>query len=490
MSAPTILPRSEWTDTPGDAFGNVTPDRTITPSEVEWFAIHWPGDGGRNYNDLTKAQVAEKIRGYHRFHTESRGWADIGYPFIVDMAGRIWEGAGTKYAAAHSASTAYPMANQEGMAVLLLIGENERPSTAMVASVNDLQAHLRESFPNMAVTLGHQQVRGASTQCPGPHVMAVMADFTGQTSTTPPPKEPPVSRPTFVSPAQGRVSSEWGSRVHPITKRAGFHRGLDIANNRGTPIYAAYDMTIVEVYNGTGTFPGTGGWNTGRTVVGAGNGGGNELYGHLQRIDVRVGQKVRAGDQIGTMGDTGNVTGPHLHFETWDGRSQGGGANGRGQTRNPRVDFNRHGVTPGSAPSFTGSPTPPPSSGGGGGGGSKSGTAPNTGGLTLTADGVWGPATSRALQERLRRMNYRRHAVDGDFGPVSNRSLQSFLRNRGLRFHAVDGVFGPATARSLQRYLRNRGFTNSPVDGDFGRNAITALQLCLLAGKFTAVPKK
>lgn len=158
-----------------------------------------------------------------------------------------------------------------------------------------------------------------------------------------------VSRPTFVSPAEGRVSSEWGSRRHPISGKAGWHRGIDIANSTGTPIYAAYGGKVRQANTGTGTNPITGVWNTGRSIIIDGPGGGSEFYGHLQSINVRVGQQVRAGDRIATMGATGNVTGPHLHFECWSGRNQGGGA-GAGNTRNPRTDFNKHGITPGSRP--------------------------------------------------------------------------------------------------------------------------------------------
>lgn len=158
-----------------------------------------------------------------------------------------------------------------------------------------------------------------------------------------------VSRPTFVSPAEGRVSSEWGARRHPISGKAGWHRGIDIANSTGTPIYAAYGGKVRQANTGTGTNPITGVWNTGRSIIINGPGGGSEFYGHLQSINVRVGQQVRAGDRIATMGATGNVTGPHLHFECWSGRNQGGGA-GAGNTRNPRTDFNKHGITPGSRP--------------------------------------------------------------------------------------------------------------------------------------------
>lgn len=131
-----------------------------------------------------------------------------------------------------------------------------------------------------------------------------------------------------------------------------------------------------------------------------------------------------------------------------------------------------------------GNPTPPA---GGGGATPRTGTVPRTD-VIVTADGVLGPYTVRALQQRLREMQYRNHAVDGDFGPYTVRSLQAFLRKRGQAGHAIDGDFGPYSIRSLQSWLRVRGYSAHAIDGDFGRYTITSLQNCLLDGKFTATP--
>jgi murein DD-endopeptidase MepM/ murein hydrolase activator NlpD len=103
-----------------------------------------------------------------------------------------------------------------------------------------------------------------------------------------------------------RVSSRYGSRIHPITGRRRFHSGLDIAAPHGSPVYAYAAGKIVEA-----------GWNGGYgkcILIDHGN-GLKTRYGHLSTIYVRVGQRVATEAKIGAVGSTGNSTGPHLHFE-------------------------------------------------------------------------------------------------------------------------------------------------------------------------------
>lgn len=90
---------------------------------------------------------------------------------------------------------------------------------------------------------------------------------------------------------------------------AGWHTGLDFAASTGTPILSAKSGTVVEA-----------GWGGayGNTIVVQHADGTSARYAHLQRIDVSVGQTVGVGEQIGTLGSTGNSTGPHLHFEVMD----------------------------------------------------------------------------------------------------------------------------------------------------------------------------
>jgi murein DD-endopeptidase MepM/ murein hydrolase activator NlpD len=86
-----------------------------------------------------------------------------------------------------------------------------------------------------------------------------------------------------------------------------FHTGIDLVADAGTPVAAAAAgrVTYARVLPG--------GW--GRLVTVAHGGGVRSLYAHLSRVDVRVGQRLEAGDRVGLVGATGDATGPHLHFE-------------------------------------------------------------------------------------------------------------------------------------------------------------------------------
>lgn len=141
----------------------------------------------------------------------------------------------------------------------------------------------------------------------------------------------------MVSPVEGRVTSEFShSRRNPATGRQEPHYGIDIAAPIGTPIYATYAGTVTGV--GAGLLPGRSG---DRNILIQNPDGERQYYGHNDTALVRVGQKVAAGEQIATVGARGNVTGPHLHLEIHDKN---------GTPRNLRIDFNHHGIAPGSPP--------------------------------------------------------------------------------------------------------------------------------------------
>lgn len=104
-----------------------------------------------------------------------------------------------------------------------------------------------------------------------------------------------------------RLSSGFGYRIDPVYKTTKMHAGLDFAAPQGTPVYATGNGTIKLAGN-------------------TGNGYGNHviikhgfsyetLYGHLYRIKVRTGGKVKRGEVIGWVGNSGKSTGPHLHYE-------------------------------------------------------------------------------------------------------------------------------------------------------------------------------
>ena len=115
-------------------------------------------------------------------------------------------------------------------------------------------------------------------------------------------REAEARRPLFVAPTVGVLTSAYGSRWGTT------HWGIDIANRIGTPIYSAADGVVIEA----GPASGFGLW-----VRVQHNDGTVTVYGHVDRILVRKGAQLRAGDQIATMGNRGYSTGPHLHFEVW-----------------------------------------------------------------------------------------------------------------------------------------------------------------------------
>lgn len=107
-------------------------------------------------------------------------------------------------------------------------------------------------------------------------------------------------------PVDAPLSSRFGPRVHPVTGRTRLHAGLDLAAPTGTPIGAAHAGTV--------TFAGVRGGYGNLVIVDHGD-GTESRYAHQHTIAVRAGQTVAAGDLLGTVGSTGQSTGPHLHFE-------------------------------------------------------------------------------------------------------------------------------------------------------------------------------
>lgn len=115
-------------------------------------------------------------------------------------------------------------------------------------------------------------------------------------------------RDSMAQPVAGRISSSFGWRVHPLLGYLRMHKGIDIAAPYGTPVYAGLDGVV--------SFAGwSGGY--GRFVKLAHAGVVGSGYGHLSRIAVRAGERVRRGEVIGYVGSTGISTGPHLHWEVW-----------------------------------------------------------------------------------------------------------------------------------------------------------------------------
>ena len=234
--------------------------------------------------------------------------------------------------------------------------------------------------------------------------------------------------PGMISPCKGRVTSEFStSRRHPVTGIIMAHWGIDIAAPVGTPIVAAYDGTVIGVR--TNSFVGDKTLTHNRSgcyVFIQNPDGEKQWYGHVSKVHVKVGQKVKKGDHIADVGATGNVTGAHLHFETHNKGSNV--RNGYSDVRNPRIDFSHHKVTPGSEPTINiipvGNVTP-----------IKKDPAPAKGKTNTRAD-------NEAIQQALAGMDLYHGLIDGVDGPLMKAAVKAFQRRHGLH---PDGYWGPVT---------------------------------------------
>lgn len=198
----------------------------------------------------------------------------------------------------------------------------------------------------------------------------------------------------FIRPCEGRVTSPFGWRKHPVTgKNQSWHQGVDLAKSGNIPIYSSAAGTVTRV-GVLGTY--------GNVVMIVHNIGGKTYetnYAHLHSFAVKVGQKVKQGQRIGRMGTTGRSTGQHLHFEIHIGRW----ATGQPNAVNP-MDY----IT----------------------------IAPSLGAI---GDDV------KELQGLLVKIGYLK-VVDGSFGPATESAVKSFQNVNKL---AVDGKAGPATMAAL-----------------------------------------
>ncbi|WP_082953150.1 M23 family metallopeptidase [Mycobacterium sp. 852002-10029_SCH5224772] len=120
-------------------------------------------------------------------------------------------------------------------------------------------------------------------------------------------REARLQQPLYVMPTKGIFTSNFGYRWGVL------HAGIDLANSIGTPILAVSDGVVVEAGPAGGY---------GMLVKLRHADGTVTLYGHINTTLVSVGERVMAGDQIATMGNRGNSTGPHLHFEVLQGGTE------------------------------------------------------------------------------------------------------------------------------------------------------------------------
>src|SRR5262249_33046033 len=115
-----------------------------------------------------------------------------------------------------------------------------------------------------------------------------------------------ISSTPSVAPVKGILTSGFGYRSDPMTGEQGIHQGGDIPAPARQPIHASADGIVVRAGEVTGL---------GRAVYLAHGYGLVTRYGHMSRVDVHPGQRLKRGDILGLVGNTGRSTGYHLHYE-------------------------------------------------------------------------------------------------------------------------------------------------------------------------------
>jgi murein DD-endopeptidase MepM/ murein hydrolase activator NlpD len=115
-----------------------------------------------------------------------------------------------------------------------------------------------------------------------------------------------LSRTPSILPVRGLLTSGFSWRRHPFTGRRQFHPGLDVAAPEGTPVHAPADGVVVKTERHGGY---------GKVLYVSHGDGITTRYGHLLEYRTRPGERVRRGDVVGLVGNTGRSTGPHLHYE-------------------------------------------------------------------------------------------------------------------------------------------------------------------------------
>ena len=226
-------------------------------------------------------------------------------------------------------------------------------------------------------------------------------------------------------PADRRVTSPYGYRIHPITKKRTLHRGVDVAGR--FPVTAAGDGTVDHI-----GYSAKGGGHV--VIIGHGSGIWSVYYHGRTATALRKGQRVSAGDFIYESGSTGASTGDHLHFEIRKG------SRAWGSQVDPMPYLDGNGAGPGAS--------------------------------EIQVNGRLDRATIAKWQAVLQAKGFEPGMVDGRMGP---RTVKAIQKSSGVR---ADGVLGPVTRMAVEKKLGLRG------DGEWDREDISAIQRQLNRGEW------
>lgn len=172
-NAPTVLPRSAWGARPMHAnLDRMTPIYRIT--------VHHTAT--RLASNYSRA-AADEIRKFQQQHQDEKGWADIGYHFIIDPAGRIWQGRPLQWQGAHAGT---PDLNVGNIGIALIGDfEVEQPTPSQKKSLNDLLTSLCARYHvDKSHVYTHKEIRPGPTECPGPALQRVVEQWRAQPIST------------------------------------------------------------------------------------------------------------------------------------------------------------------------------------------------------------------------------------------------------------------------------------------------------------------
>ena len=183
-----------------------------------------------------------------------------------------------------------------GALAALAITVSANPALANSSATADIAAPLRAAQAERPTALGNRDEQFKS----------LFSRWQSMDGSTAPTANSSVSIPSRMPVDGVRLSSDYGMRTHPVLGGRRGHKGVDLAGPTGTPIHATADGIVsrADWFASYGLY------------VSLEHGGSLQTrYGHMSRLNVAAGQRVRKGEIIGYVGSTGRSTGPHLHYE-------------------------------------------------------------------------------------------------------------------------------------------------------------------------------
>lgn len=157
----TAISRSNWTRT------GPTRSKVNAMNGISKLTIHHEGSTAVNFS--SHSATADRIEKIRKFHTGKRQWGDIGYHYIVDRAGRVWEGRPIQYQGAHVSKN-----NEHNVGILVLGNfDKQKPSDAQMKSLYDTAAALTKHYRiKKSLVRSHKEIN--TTACPGKNLQNQM----------------------------------------------------------------------------------------------------------------------------------------------------------------------------------------------------------------------------------------------------------------------------------------------------------------------------